>query len=451
MKATARAATTLTMAEKKPSRKVPFFVKPPEFIETLGSYNSKGEWIPFPLVMSSGNAGSGLYDDSNPFNVVNSDDDTSTTKSVVEKIKKKKKKRVVARESEKGPSTKKSKTDVSSSKQIEATKLGKKTIASLTEKETPTEKETGPNTQPSSVEKGKGPFEGNVTILLSEIPAGAPSVAVHTFDNPPTIECPVLEEFAANLTEADGLKLENPKKDMYEALVWGLCKLSTDQLPLWEPLCAALSKISAPEKIVSFPGDVAVVFTRGLGEELAIPEVFNEYFGIDLKEDEDETAEEDDTSNSGAKDQDPPVMGDTGVAKEKDPPVEGTSENYPGNASRSQTAESYFVHQVHMMILDENQARNFPIYAMVSTAMRKLENIHNISVVRTLEKDIVDAVQAYNVQIHSRLVQRFKQKEEEYQRRLQQYDLDYQDSLVLEANVNEDMANLQQENARQAS
>ncbi|CAI9095191.1 OLC1v1031075C1 [Oldenlandia corymbosa var. corymbosa] len=205
-------------------------------------------------------------------------------------------------------------------------KQGEETIPPLTEKEVPSEKETGPSTQPLPIEKGKGPFAGNVTILPPEKPIGGPSIAVHTFDNPPTNECPVLEEFAANLTQADGLKL-------------GLCKLSTDQLPLWEAFCEVLSKMSSPENIVSFPRDVASIFTRGPGEELAIPEVSDEYFGIDLEEDEDETAKEDDTGNSGAKDQDPPVVGDTRGVEERNPPVKETSENQPGNDSHSQSAK----------------------------------------------------------------------------------------------------------------
>ncbi|CAI9112775.1 OLC1v1013267C1 [Oldenlandia corymbosa var. corymbosa] len=266
--------------------------------------------------------------------------------------------------------------------------------------------------QPLPIEEGKDHFEGNVTILPPEIPTGGPSVAVHTFDNPPTIECPVLEEFAANLTEADGLKLVSTvmmnhaqrSRDLRREPVEARAKRDqaliekqaleerNQQLQAKEVELASVqtqlgeieaeisrSKMSSPENIVSFPGDVASVFTRGPGEELAILEVSDEYFGIDLEEDEDETAEENDTGNSGAKDQDPPVV---------------------------------------------------------------------ISAVRTLEKDIMDTMQAYNAQIHSRLVQRFKQKEEEYQGRLQQYDLDYQDFLVLEENVNEEMANLRKENAQ---
>ncbi|CAI9089142.1 OLC1v1023652C1 [Oldenlandia corymbosa var. corymbosa] len=469
--------------------------------------------------MSSGNAGSGLYGDSNPFNVVNSDDDMSTTKSMVEKITKKK--RPMARESEKGPTTKKSKNNTSSAEQIEAAKQGEETIPPLTKKEAPVEKKTRPSTQPlpmsvvmmkhakrssdlrrelaeARAERDQALIEkktleernqqlqakeielasvqtqlGELKLKLQEycdlhiskedlnkwyyafwwrmLSSGGMTVAVEEINTASmvygghAIAVEGLKRLKSKvLVKAKWLKQflkENPKKTMYEALVQGLCKLSMDQLPLWEPVCEALSKMSSPENIVSFPGDVASIFTRGPTEELAIPEVSDGYFGIDLEEDEDETAEEDDTGNSGAKDQDLPIVGDTRGAEERNPPTKESSENHLGNDSRSQTA-------VQLMILDENQAKNFLMYAMVSTAMRKLGNVHSNSAVRTLEKEIVDAMQAYNVQIHSRLVHRFKQKEEEYQRYLQQYDLDYQDSLILEANVSEEMANLRKENAQ---
>ncbi|CAI9116067.1 OLC1v1017117C1 [Oldenlandia corymbosa var. corymbosa] len=68
--------------------------------------------------------------------------------------------------------------------------------------------------------------------------------------------------------------------------------------------------------------------------------------------------------------------------------------------------------------------------------------VNDIATVRSVEKDIVDAVQAYTVQIHSRLVQRFKQREEDFQCRLHQYNLDFHNSLALEANVSEEMTNL---------
>ncbi|CAI9099569.1 OLC1v1036413C2 [Oldenlandia corymbosa var. corymbosa] len=45
-------------------------------------------------------------------------------------------------------------------------------------------------------------------------------------------------------------------------------------------------------------------------------------------------------------------------------------------------------------------------------------------------------------------VQRFQQKEEEWRRRLHQYDLDFQESLILESSISDEMKKLKDENAR---
>ncbi|CAI9102258.1 OLC1v1000499C1 [Oldenlandia corymbosa var. corymbosa] len=55
----------------------------------------------------------------------------------------------------------------------------------------------------------KGPLEEEATILPSHVFEGGPTVAVHTFGDPPTIECPLLEEFAAQLTATDIVRLVN--------------------------------------------------------------------------------------------------------------------------------------------------------------------------------------------------------------------------------------------------
>ncbi|CAI9109067.1 OLC1v1008806C1 [Oldenlandia corymbosa var. corymbosa] len=178
-------------------------------------------------------------------------------------------------------------------------------------------------------------------INIASMAYGGHAVAVEGLKSEKPIKAKWLKQF---------LK-ENPKKTTYEALVRGLCKLTTGQLPL------------------------------GPGEESAVTKVSDEDFGIDLEEDEDETVEEDDIGNSGAKDQDPPTVRDTGGAEEGNPSIEESSKDQPRNDSRSQ-------------------------------------------------------------------IVRFRQKEEEYQHRLQQYDLDYQDSLILEANINEEMANLRNEKAQ---
>ncbi|CAI9104113.1 OLC1v1002726C1 [Oldenlandia corymbosa var. corymbosa] len=173
---------------------------------------------------------------------------------------------------------------------------------------------------------------------------GGPTVAVHTFGDPLAIEFPLLEEFAAQLNETDNVRLdaieevnmaatkygaykvavaglkrlnrdrpikakwfkyflkENPKKAMHEALVNVLTKLSIEQLPLWEPLCGALAKMGTPEKITTFPSDLATVSSKDPSEEEPILEVPDEYMGIELENADDEASEEDvaDTCHSGA-------------------------------------------------------------------------------------------------------------------------------------------------------
>ncbi|CAI9112262.1 OLC1v1012682C1 [Oldenlandia corymbosa var. corymbosa] len=67
--------------------------------------------------------------------------------------------------------------------------------------------ETRPSFVPPGSEKGKGLLKGEAIILPPQLFEGGPSVAVHTFSNPPSIECPVLKEFAAQLNKADNLRL----------------------------------------------------------------------------------------------------------------------------------------------------------------------------------------------------------------------------------------------------
>ncbi|CAI9111745.1 OLC1v1012053C1 [Oldenlandia corymbosa var. corymbosa] len=371
----------------------------------------------------------------------------------------------------------------------------KETIPPITENEAPSEKETsekesGPSTRPNHVEKGKNPVEGNVTIFFPKIPTGGPAVVVHTFDNPPTIECPVLEEFAANLTEADGLKLMSAvmknhakrsrdlrrelteaqakrdqvviekraleernqqlqakevelalvqtqlgelkqkfqeyynlhisKEDLNKwctAFCWrmlssggmtfaveeintasmayrghavaieGLKRLKSKKpiksATLWEPLCEALSKMGSLENITSFLEDVAPIFTRGPGEEMAIPKVVDEDFRIDLEEDENETAEEDDTGNSGPKDQDPPTVGDTRGAEEGNPSIEESTEDQPGNDSHSQTADSLILEaniNEEMAILRKENVQ-LKCRERIAVSLWFLEKFHILSLV----------------------------------------------------------------------
>ncbi|CAI9117238.1 OLC1v1018587C1 [Oldenlandia corymbosa var. corymbosa] len=205
-------------------------------------------------VMSSNNAGSRLYGDKDPFPTVNSDEEESTT--VAAGAKKKKKRLMKISEKEK-----KKKADVLSSKMLSSGGMA------------------------SAIKE----------VNLSAIEYGAHRVAVAGLkrlsgDRP--IKAKWFKQF---------LK-ESPKKTMYEALVKVLKKLSSEQLPLWEALCDALVKMGTPEDMAVFPGDPAIVLSKGLSDEEPIPEVLDEYIGIELEEKDDEALGEDvsDTGNSGA-------------------------------------------------------------------------------------------------------------------------------------------------------
>ncbi|CAI9089934.1 OLC1v1024587C1 [Oldenlandia corymbosa var. corymbosa] len=118
------------------------------------------------------------------------------------------------------------------------------------------------------------------------------------------------------------LLMKDPKKTMHEAMVKVLTRLNLDQLPLWEAVTGALPKMSSPADIASFPGDIPAILARGPSEEDPIPDVQDEYMGIEL-EDGDEATEEDvaDTGHSGVQrnaedaSQNPPPSSDAVVAR----------------------------------------------------------------------------------------------------------------------------------------
>ncbi|CAI9099326.1 OLC1v1036122C1 [Oldenlandia corymbosa var. corymbosa] len=289
----------------------------------------------YPKVMSSGNATSELYGDADPLNVVNSDEETSTTKPVVEK--KKKKKRIV-KDSKKGL-RKKSKKNTPVEEKIESAKQGEKTIPPAieeswippteqsatpnVEEETRTVNEAGPSTKPPVVEKGKGPLEGNVTILPAQLFERGPSAAVYTF-SPLAIDCPLLEDFATSLAKADSLKLMS-------TVMMNCTKCSRD---LRQELVEA--RVERDQAVNE--KDVALL-CHWPGEELEVPEVPNKYIGTELEEDDDDYAsEEGETHNSGAKKDGPPADENAGGAKGNDPPIERASESHPENTPHSQEA-----------------------------------------------------------------------------------------------------------------
>ncbi|CAI9111951.1 OLC1v1012302C1 [Oldenlandia corymbosa var. corymbosa] len=239
----------------------------------------------------------------------------------------------------------------------------------------------------------------------------------------------------------------HPRITLHEAMKNGLMHLGTEQLPLFGPLCSAIPQMGSPSEITSFEGDAPMVLPAKLGEEMWVPELDRDFIGVELVFDEDfsEKVEEDKEEERESEVEKEPA-GEKEVSSMQTP-VKGINESQP-NIPPNPNDEPYYVHNVHLMILEEDEIKHFPMYAMITSALRKFGNVHNTAIVRALEKEIVDAIQAYNVQIHSRLVQRFKQKEEEWRRRLHQYDLDFQDFLILEANISDEMKKLKDENAQ---
>ncbi|CAI9112404.1 OLC1v1012852C1 [Oldenlandia corymbosa var. corymbosa] len=153
------------------------------------------------------------------------------------------------------------------------------------------------------------------------------------------------------------------------------------------------------------------------GEEMRVLELDRDFIGVELVSDEDSSErveEEEEEDQEPEVEKDP--TGENEVPSTQNP-VEETSESQP-NVPPNPNTEPYYVHNVHLMILDEDEIKHFPMYAMISSALRKFGNVHNTTIVRALEKEIVDAVQAYN------------------------------GSLILEANISDEMKMLKDKNAR---
>ncbi|CAI9111949.1 OLC1v1012300C1 [Oldenlandia corymbosa var. corymbosa] len=227
----------------------------------------------------------------------------------------------------------------------------------------------------------------------------------------------------------------------------GLLRLSTEQIPLFEPLCDAIPRMGSPSEITAFKGDASTVLPAEPWEEMRVPELDRDFIGIELASDRDSLEEVEEEEKEG---QEQEVEEDPVGEEEEHPtgnPVEEASGSLP-NVPPNPNTEPYYVHTVHLLILEAEEIKQFPMYAMISSALRKFGNVHNTSIVGAIEKEFADAVQVYNVQVHSHLVRHFKQKEEEWRRRLHQYDLDFQDSLILEANISDEIKKLKDENAR---
>ncbi|CAI9090101.1 OLC1v1024792C1 [Oldenlandia corymbosa var. corymbosa] len=236
------------------------------------------------------------------------------------------------------------------------------------------------------------------------------------------------------------LLMKDPKKTMHEAMVKVLTRLSLEQLPLWGALIGAMPKMSSPAEIASFPGDVPAVLAKGPSEEDPIPEVPDEYMGIEL-EDADEETEEDvaDTGDSGVQ----RSAEDASQAPSKDPSNDPSNDPLLGS-----DAESWTVYRVHHMVLSEEQSREFPLYSMISGILRSRADVHSLETVAHLENDLLDAMRTQNVKVNQHMINEIKGLREEMQRREVQSLRDHSDSLTFEAEIHYELVNMEKENAR---
>ncbi|CAI9095101.1 OLC1v1030962C1 [Oldenlandia corymbosa var. corymbosa] len=231
----------------------------------------------------------------------------------------------------------------------------------------------------------------------------------------------------------------HPKKTLHEAIKNGLHQLSGGQLPLFGPLCNVVAQMGSSTDIASFEGDALTVLPADAGEEVRVPELAPDFIGVDVEWEEDSSKQ---VKGDGQNDQESKKEGTSAPT-----PVEETNESQPSQPP-GQNDDAYFIHLVRLLILEEDEVARFPMYAMISSMLRKFGDVHNTDIVKALEKELTDAVNALNLRAHSRLVHCFSQQEGEWKRRLHQYDLDFHDSLPLEANINEEMEKLKKENAR---
>ncbi|CAI9106444.1 OLC1v1005599C1 [Oldenlandia corymbosa var. corymbosa] len=429
--------------------------------------------------MSSSNAGSQLYGDEDPFPIINSDEEVSATTGAGPK---KRKKRIV-----KGPEKERSKKAKADTHPTESMAHQERFVPQTVEETRILPMETGPSSVPPIADKGKNPLE----VLPSEMFEGGPTVAVHMFGDPPTIECPILEEFAAQLNETDCVRLTSAasmaslmhqrklreelvqaraerdqalikkvtleeklqqgdlhkwcaafwfrmlstdrmaaaieevnmaatKYGAYKVAVAGLKRINQDrpikakcaeQLPLWESLCGALIKMGTPEEIAMFPGNTPTVLSKGPTDGEPIPEVPDEYMGIELEDAGEEASKEDvaDTGHSG---------------------------------------DSWSVHRIHCMVLSEEQSREYPLYSIISNIRRSRADIYSIETVMNLEVDLLDAMRVHNVRVNQHLISKIKELREEMRWRDFQKSKDYSDSLTFETDIHDELVALQKENTR---
>ncbi|CAI9090508.1 OLC1v1025290C1 [Oldenlandia corymbosa var. corymbosa] len=295
------------------------------------------------LVMSSSNAGSQLYGDEDPFHVVNSDEETSTTVAAEAKKKRNRNVKVGDLPTIECPLLEEFAAQVTETDNLRlisaasmaylmrSREMRKELVQAraerdqlLIEKAKYNEldeklKEYGNmHISKEDLHKWSAAFwfkmlsTGGMAAVIKEINMAATEYGGHgvavaglrRIKSEKPIKAKWFKQF---------LK-KNSKKPMHEALVKAITNLSIEQLLLWELLCMALARMSVPGDVGAFLGDTATVLARGPGKELSIPEISEEYIGIELEDGDDVASEEKDTGNSGTKNNDPPVGGNTGGA-----------------------------------------------------------------------------------------------------------------------------------------
>ncbi|CAI9114740.1 OLC1v1015528C1 [Oldenlandia corymbosa var. corymbosa] len=281
--------------------------------------------------------------------------------------------------------------------------------------------ESGPSSVPPVADKGKNPLEGEVVILPPQMFEGEPTVEVHTFGDPPTIECPLLEEFAAMLNETDIIRLARverhqalsekvvleEKSQQVQAKEQELASMQTKYNELEEQLKGyANLHISKEElhkwcvafmyRMLSTGGMAAAIkevnlvatkCAKGPSEEEPIPDVPDDYMGIELEDADEEASQEDvaDTGHSGVQKN----AGETGCA-----------------------------------------------------------DIHSIETVAKLEVDLLDAMRAHNVRVNQHFINEIKELREEMRRLEFQKDKDFSDSLTFETKIHDELVALEKENTQ---
>ncbi|CAI9108363.1 OLC1v1007936C1 [Oldenlandia corymbosa var. corymbosa] len=312
--------------------------------------------------------------------------------------------------------SKKATTDASTK---EATAPGNETVPSATKTVQNPPPEAGPSVVPPAPENGKGPLDGEAITIPPQLFEGD-KLGLDGLSG-------AAEEIARRrgrrgmATALEEMNLVATKCGAHRVGVAGLRRLDQDR-----PIKAKWFKlllIKDPKKTMHEA--MVKVLTRrrtrylcqGPSEEDPIPDVPDEYMGIEL-EDADEATEEDvaDTGHSGVQRN-----------------AEDASQNPPPG---------------HDAVLLEEQSSEFPLYSMISGILRSRAGVHSIEIVRNLENDLLDAMRTHNVKVNQHLINKINGLREEMQCREAQSLKDYGDSLTFEPEIHDELVTLEKENAR---